>query len=324
MKILQCLCAAALLGMTACTNSDQLGLDVNDVQDTPLLRLTASQRGLAGHVTTRAADNLYTPATGFYGTESVEVWFGTPHATYSVGTPDETTHKSVLSGGTLRYPEGTGTAGLYAVYPAASGTAGSHTVAYDQTDDNNYKASDLMFAKKAIYLSADKSVTQELTFDHQLIKLKMEVTKDDALPDITKIELKNLKRKVAFTTSADTLMQVSLSTPDDGKGDNLLVMDGTADPSAIISDTAPHSYCMLFPAQTWTSAIDFMVITFDNNGTEYTYTFTLDKSDWQNGSEYVLTLAVHDSYLGVKVNVNDWLTCGELTTVKDTGDTSGN
>ena len=78
---------------------------------------------------------------------------------------------------------------------------------------------------------------------------------------------------------------------------------------------------MLFPAQTWTSAIDFMVITFAND-TEYT--FTLDKSDWQNGSEYVLTLAVHDSYLGVKVKVNDWLTCGELTTVKDTGDTSGN
>lgn len=313
MKILPCIYAATLLGMMACTNNDQMGLDVDDVQSTPLLRLTASQRGLAGSVTTRAADNLYTQTTGFDGTESVEVWFNNTHITYSVGTPDATTHKSVLSSNDeLRYPGGSGTAPLWAVYPAASGTSGSHTVAYDQTTNANYKASDLMYARKDVDL-AYKTVAQNLAFEHQLIKLKMVVTKDAALSNITKIEIKNVKRTVAITPASDALTQGTLSQSTDGHGNNLLIMSGT------ISDTNPHTYCVLFPAQAW-SGTDFLELTMANN---QTYIFTLEKDDWQNGSEYSLNLAVYDSYLGAKVSVTDWLTCGEVPVV-DTGDTSGN
>ena len=312
MKILQCICTATLLGMMACTNSDQMGLDVDDVQSTSRLQLTASQRGLAGSVTSRAADNLYTPTTGFDGNESVEVWFNNTHVTYTVGTPDAN-HKSVLSSNDeQRYPGGSGTVPMWAVYPAASGTNGSHTVVYDQTSNANYKASDLMYARKNVDL-AYKTVAQNLAFEHQLIKLKMVVTKDAALSNITKIEIKNVKRTVAITPASDALTQGTLSQSTDGYGNNLLVMSGT------ISDTSPHTYCVVFPAQTW-DGTDFLEITMANS---QTYIFTLDKNDWQNGSEYVLNLAVYDSYLGAKVSVTDWLTCGEVPVV-DTGDTSGN
>ena len=122
--------------------------------------LTASQGSIlsiSGGMT-RAADGLYSASSGFSGTESVRVFMNSSSSSsdYTVGSP--TAGVSSLTGGSLYYPP-SGSISLFAIYPAAS--ASSHTVTYDQTSDDNYKASDLMYATKAVD-QADKANAQNL------------------------------------------------------------------------------------------------------------------------------------------------------------------
>ena len=145
--------------------------------------LTASQGSIlsiSGGMT-RATDGLYSATSGFTGTESVRVFMNSSSSSsdYTVGSP--TAGVSSLTGGSLYYPP-SGSISLFAIYPAAS--ASSHTVTYDQTSDDNYKASDLMYATKAVD-QADKANAQNLEFAHQLIKLKLNINKGAGITSVT-------------------------------------------------------------------------------------------------------------------------------------------
>ena len=291
------LCAVALLAMTACSGNDEIQ---QESTQEPLLQLTATQTySITGQVKqTRAADGLLTDVTGFYGDEEVRVYFNNVNQTYQVGAADPNdNYKSVLTGGSLRYPSGTsGTTPLYAVYPAVSAVAGFHTVAYDQTGAAAYKASDLMFAKTNVSL-ANKSVTQHLDFIHQLVKLKLVVRKGDDLSIISKIEMKNVKRIVPITPTAVALTQGTLATDTDGNGDNLLVFNGA------IEDGDQHTFVFIFPAQEW-SYTPFLEVTADGQP----ITYTLSKNDWAHGQEYTLTLTVSKVAESVPLNTSVVLT----------------
>lgn len=279
---------AALLMLAGCSTDELSGNKEGQIP----VRLSVSQQT----ATMRAADGLYTNTTGFDGNEQVEVYVNSndKHATFTVGTPDGE-HKSELTG-TLYYPT-SGDADLYAVYPATS--TASHTVKYDQTTAANYKASDLMYAKNTV-TQANKTSTQDLQFSHQLVKLKVVIIKAADVSQVTKVEMKNVKRKatVSLTSSALTLSELTSATDEEGTGaneDKILVFSGT------YTETTAQTYAVVFPKQEWSDA-DFITVTAD--GKDATYKLT--KDNFVAGSEYTLTLNINAAALDNTVSITNW------------------
>ena len=308
MKINKMLYVAGLLALTACSNNESIRQQDNDLQ---LLQLTASQQGMVSEkdAVTRAADGIYDAA--FDGGEQVKVWFNSTSAVYFVGEAG-TDNRSTLYGGSLAYPvTNTGTMPLYAVYPATSvaGDSPSHTVAADQSQSDlgtaNYKASDLMYANGDVDLTVANRYTavQDLTFGHQLVKLKLVVTKGSDLSAVTQVKVTGVKRTVALTPSASVLTQGDLSSADDN--DNIVVFSGSN------TSLDAQTYCCVFPAQAWNDA-DFVVVTAD--GQDITYRLTKTKDEWANGHEYTLNLDVTAASLGMAVTIDNWTPDGTVTT----------
>ena len=238
--------------------------------------LTASQGSIlsiSGGMT-RAADGLYSASSGFSGTESVRVFMNSSSSSsdYTVGSP--TAGVSSLTGGALYYPP-SGRISLFAIYPAAS--ASSHTVAYNQTSDANYKASDLMYATKAVD-QADKANAQNLVFAHQLVKLKLNIIKGAGITEVTEVKMKNVKRTVSVAPTTSSAGIGSATSTDDENGDNILIFSG----SNTSSET--QTYACVFPAQAWNNT-DFITVTADSK----TVTYQLNRSEWTAGAEYELT-----------------------------------
>lgn len=305
MKIYQYLSAAALLVLTACAGDDLMKTAAGD---SPLLQMTATQtNSLTGQLNqTRAIDGLLTATTGFVGTESVKVYFNETSDDYFVSPADASnSYQSTLYGGELGYPSAiTGTAALYAVHPAASATVGAHTVAYDQTGTEGYRQSDLMYAKQTVDLT-EKTAVQNLVFDHQLVKLKLLVTKGADVTALTKIEMKNVKRTVAITPSASALTQGALTTAADDNGDKILVFQGN-----MTTSNEQQIYSCVFPAQEW-DGTDFIELTVDGHPIVY----TLDKDNWTAGAEYTLTINIDYALLNSTVAINAWFEGDDLTVI---------
>ena len=238
--------------------------------------LTASQGSIlsiSGGMT-RAADGLYSATSGFSGGEAVRVFLNSSSSSsdYTVGSP--TAGVSSLTGGSLYYPP-SGSISLFAIYPAAS--ASSHTVTYDQTSDDNYKASDLMYATKAVD-QADKANAQNLEFAHQLVKLKLNIIKGAGITSVTEVKMKNVKRTVSVAPTTSSAGVGSAESSTDGNGDEILIFSG----SNTSSET--QTYACVFPAQAWNNT-DFITVTAD----EKTVTYQLNRSEWTAGAEYELT-----------------------------------
>ena len=237
--------------------------------------LTASQGSIlsiSGGMT-RAADGLYSATSGFSGEETVRVFMNnsSSYSDYSVGSP--TAGVSSLTGGSLYYPP-SGSISLFAIYPAAS--ASSHTVAYDQTSDANYKASDLMYAKKTV-AQADKAAAQNLVFAHQLVKLKLNINKGAGITSVTEVKMKNVKRTVSVAPTAESAGIGSATSTGDENGDEILIYSGS-------NTSDSQTYACVFPAQAWSNT-DFITVTAD----EKTVTYQLNRSEWTAGAEYELT-----------------------------------
>ena len=264
---------SALLSLTGC-QADK----ADDPRQDGLVpvTLTASQGSIlsiSGGMT-RAADGLYSASSGFSGTESVRVFMNNSSSSsdYTVGSP--TAGVSSLAGGSLYYPP-SGSISLFAIYPAAS--ASSHTVTYDQTSDDNYKASDLMYATKAVD-QADKANAQNLVFAHQLVKLKLNIIKGAGITSVTEVKMKNVKRTVSVAPTTSSAGVGSAESSTDGNGDEILIFSG----SNTSSET--QTYVCVFPSQAWNNT-DFITVTAD----EKTVTYQLNRSEWTAGAEYELT-----------------------------------
>ena len=297
------LSGAALLMLAGCTADEQSWIESAQVP----VQLSVSQETTV----TRAEDGLYTATTGFSGSENVEVYVNSSdkHATFTVGTPDATTHQSSLTG-TLYYPT-TGDANLYAVYPASS--TSSHTVNYDQTTAANYKASDLMYAKKTV-TQANKASTQNLEFSHQLVKLKVIIIKAADVSQVTQVKMKNVKRKatVGLTASGLTLSGITSATGESGTGANadeiLIAGSQTTSTSAVT-----YTFACVFPAQSWSNT-DFIEVTADGKA----LACQLTRSEWTAGAEYTLTINVNAAALGTSVSITGWSDSNPAVTVNPT------
>jgi len=255
--------------------------------------LTASQGSIlsiSGGMT-RATDGLYSATSGFSGGETVRVFMNnlSSYSDYSVGSPSAGI--SSLTGGPLYYPP-TGDITLFAVYPAAS--TASHTVAYDQTSDANYKASDLMYATKTVD-QADKANAQNLAFAHQLVKLKLNIIKGAGITEVTEVKMKNVKRTVSVAPTTSSAGVGSATSTGDENGDNILIFSGSN------TSTDAQTYACVFPAQAWSNT-DFITVTADSK----TVTYQLDRSEWTAGAEYELTFHLNAVALNTTISITGW------------------
>ena len=315
--------AAALL-LAGCSDiGDQLsGNSIDNVE----VRLTTSSGLAAG---TRAADGLYEDVTGFDGTEQAKVYMlsggTTTSAVFDVGAPYTVSGSEVkmndltaAAGETpLKYPVGaTGSVTLYGVYPAASIV--SHTVAYDQTGEDGYKASDLMYATtdvswtsltgKAALITTD---IPNLPFRHQLVKLRVVLVKAADVKQVTEVKLKNVKRKVAVSSITATALTQGAVSSADADTDEILLLASTAPETATNDKAAAYTYCCVFPNQAWVDGSDpkeFLTVTADGVTTKY----RLKRDDWTNGNEYVLTINLNELALGSTIDIDGWSEAARL------------
>ena len=298
MKKYKLLYAAVVALFTACTNEQA----VTDAGPQPLrLTVTQTSQQQGGAVTRAVNEPYYTADTGFDGDETVRVFFRDNAADYTVDAPDDS-HRSTLYGSRLAYPGNVheGTEALYAVYPSTS--TQSHTVAYDQQTVEAYKLSDLMYATDEVDLAENRLTTvHHLSFQHEMVKLRVNVTKSPDVAAITKVEVKNVKRTIAVSTTATELTQGDLSS--DAGNDNILVFEGEQ------TTTETQSYVVLFPAQAWDEQ-PFLAVTAD--GLTVNYLLTRARNEWQNGHIYTINIDVDIAKLGAYVTIADWQEDGTI------------
>lgn len=294
MKQYKILYVAALAAFMACSNDKTI-----EDRDSVPLQLTASQQ--TGSVT-RAADGIY--STGFDGTETVRVFFNGQKSDYRIGPADTGNgYTSTLYRGNLAYPTtDTGTSPVWAIYPEASapmttdGTA-THTVAYDQTGEAAYKASDLMYAKAQADLSK-KALPVHLAFAHQMVKLKVVITKDADVATMSTVKMTGVKRQATVSANGEALTLSDLATAtgaDAAEGDNILLN------ATNITDASAHSFVVVFPAQVWNDE-PFLTVVADSK----TMTYYLTKSDFTAGHSYTLTLTVDNAALQSSATIIAW------------------
>ena len=184
------------------------------------------------------------------------------------------------------YPQ-QGNVDIAAWYPATA--TADFAVLSDQREDDDYKASDLMFAK-----ATDKnrhSGEVDLAFRHQMAKLKVNVTVGDDLSEVTGIRLLDVQRAV----SADMLSgTVSTVTTDD------------AHPTGDIRIS--NNGAVLFPPQT----LDDMFL--EVTTAEGTALFLLDTpKTFEGGKEYALNITMTNKNIGAAGLITDWNQNGTIT-----------
>lgn len=99
------------------------------------------------------------------------------------------------------YPASGNGVNIYAVYPSTA-TSGDFTVESDQTDDDNYKASDLMYAHTSSQATTD-AIT--LSFAHQLSKVTITLEADE-----TSITTADLDGAVVKLINVSTYVPVTI------------------------------------------------------------------------------------------------------------------
>lgn len=276
------------------------------------VNLTASADSTLATAMTRAADGLYTAATGFDGNEQVKVFMNTiaKNGIYDVGASydDGGLQKSNLTVATGSSPvslptDDDGSATIFSVFPATS--AEEHTVKYDQVSNANYKQSDLMFASTTVTWATaleKYALKPNLPFTHQMVKLKLTVVKAADVSQINEVKMQNVKRTVSVEPSAEGITFGTPTAASDGLGNQILLSSGEASSSSEQS----YTYCCVFPAQAWDDgnggATDFIAIKADGG----TAVYRLQRDAWMPGHEYTLTLNLNTFLLGMTATLKNW------------------
>ena len=301
---------AVLLLMGSCAEqSDMRQTNIN--KDVPLT-LTASG-GTAPAM--RAATNLYQASTGFDGNEQVKVYMddyagniksalfdvGTPYTSGSLMMSDLTLHSGE---GTIHYPTWPeGTLGLYSIYPATS--TATHTVSYDQTSDAGYKQSDLMYAAIPVSwttLEEKYALKPNLSFRHQLVKLKVTILKYPNISRLQEVKLHNVKRTVSVSTPTETGMTLGdVTSATDGNGDAILISSGETASGELVT----YEYACVFPAQEWKcddgNVVDFLTVKADDGESIYQL-----QKEFLGGYEYSLVINLNGTMLNTTSTISDW------------------
>ena len=280
------LLAAAALMAAACSNDERSNPQLAEADN--LISLTSSVGGL-----TRASDGLL--AINFPNDTKVKVQV-TDNATSDAVTYDPVEYTADGNGGLDAgankqfYPVSGSTVDIYAYYP--SNAASAFEVASDQSDDDAYKTSDLMWAKIMGISKTSTDEQRKLTFSHKLSKIVVTLQKGDGISDdeinAAALTLKSVKYKGTFTASTGGF------TADDATQDIIIANNaGTTAHAAIVVPQDMGGKELEIKIGSATKTYTFPASSNFAVGTHNDYTITVKKSGiavtssigtWNNGT----------------------------------------
>lgn len=190
--------AIAALALTACSNDDEIKVGGDNA-----ILLTSS----LDVAETRAATNIQTSA--FDAGETVDVYItenepGTNETHYNqpILATTKTGGALDLQDGPYYYPTSGNGVNIYALYPATAATGELFTIKEDQSADDNYKASDLMYGKPATNNPVSPSANAvDIQFSHLLSKVTINLIAGENVTSLdgAKVELLGVKPSTTLT-----------------------------------------------------------------------------------------------------------------------------
>ena len=183
-------------------------------------------------------------------------------------------------------------ADIHAYYPSSHRqSTESFSVLADQTSDDNYKASDLMYATTSVTKTAAATVTGSLTFSHRMAKIIVTATADTGkgVSAVTKVRIIGGYRTATIATPLSCAMKT-----DDGFSNQL----STSSAITLYDNAtgeASVSCAGLIPPQTIAAGTAFLEVTVktagDLTGTA-TYSLPAAKT-FASGNAYTCTLSIN-------------------------------
>ena len=190
------------------------------------------------------------------------------------------------------YPT-SGTVKIVAYHPYNAGT--TFAVAEDQTNNDSYNQSDLMFSDNLSSL-AKTSETVNLQFTHKMAKLVVTATAGDGVSEIRTITLKNVKRQVSFNQTTGDVGEATAA--ETGSTNVVLFKDGSA---------ATGTGAALIPAQT----IEGDVIAIETDQGTAVYNVPAGKA-FNANTKYTISVTVNRTAVGA-TNTITWGSSASLT-----------
>ena len=287
---------AVLAALVSCSNE----LSQPTAEDTPI-RIQAN----VGGITTKAAHDLL--SSSFSNGDAINVYI-TENSTKNNGTlsgalysPTVYTHNgssfAAAPAQTQYFPSNGNGIDVWAVYPSTvtAGTA-NFTIAGDQTDDADYKNSDLMFAQKLENKVKTDDIT--LSFSHKLSKIIVKLETEDGINvdgvlDGAVIKLTNVVKKIALSSVSGS--GISLGELSSDQSDKGVLTIGTY-------NEANSTAAIVIPQQT--SSMQFKVKLA--NGGSYTADMPDSTPKFETNKEYTFTLTLKANAITVSAEINTW------------------
>lgn len=322
---------AVLVALASCSNDHVISQPV--AEDTPI-RIQAN----VGAVTTKAASNIQ--ESQFEENEKIGIFL---REHLQIGETSIKSYTLPLEGTTKKYstnmmidlpadeyfPSNGRGVDCLAIYPKQIGgsditsSTNSFSVQEDQSDANNYKASDLMFAYKKETKNADKE-SIKLTFEHLLSKiiivLMVDGSVDKSVLADAYIELGGLKKTIGINVSDMT--QVSGSASSESADASVTLNTSSLQDDATIkfgkqtvssTDTQTEEAAVIIVPQNIPKDTEFIKVKLSNDlgGTFYT-TYTYKVTDpagltFAEKTAYKYTITLKAGGIDVEsVSINPW------------------
>ena len=279
--------AAAAITLVACNQKE---MENGSVQELKSINLTASINSSVDATRASSTDALQNTAFVADKTIFVEVYETGEATTYTTG--EYTTAAEGALTGNLYYPSNNNHVDICAYYPNTISSASTEfTVSNDQSSEENYQASDLMFATKLTDKASGS--THDLTFNHALTKIVVNIeyaanmitTGLTTTPTITDVKLNSTVRTASLTISAGKKAEVDVSDID--------IMGTGFDNTGIIVP------------QTVAADIPFVTLTYNSA----TYIYKLPSAmNFLAGKVYTYTLTLSARGLELSaISIHDWI-----------------
>lgn len=283
-SFLYAIAGIAVWGLASCSSSDNMHPEQTDGR-VPV-ELT---NNIIGAVT-RAATTLNESAltTGDITVRTSEA-YATAY-TYTAGAEG-----AMTSTAPAYYPAGGASIDIVAYSPANAndGTSETFTVSADQSSDDAYIASDLLWAKAENKNSASGAVN--IAFAHKMAKIIVNVTAGNGISTIQSITLKSIKRQCTFDYASGAVSDVAEVS---GATDVAVTTGGT---------TASSMGAACIPAQDLIG--DFIEITTDKGTATYRLSSAKPVSA---GNYYTINLTLNLAAVGTTNTIEAWSDYGSV------------
>lgn len=322
---------AVLVALASCSNDHVISQP--GAEDTPI-RIQAN----VGAVTTKAASNIqdqYFDANekiGIFLREHLETGEKSiiSYTQPLEGNVDASTANATISIPTQYYPSNGHGVDCLAIYPKQNGDPATDikngintfSVKDDQSDNNNYKASDLMFAYKSNTKNSDKKPI-ELTFGHLLSKIIVEVCVENGgsvdkgvLKDVC-VDLKSVNKTIDITVSDMSQALGSSTATTDGSvtigstvSDEKTITMGKPGVSSSDNNKTNEVAAIIVP-QTIADTKPFIQVRLNDGTSDYaTYTYNVSNSSgltFATGKSYKYTITLKSGGISVQsVEITPW------------------